>query len=123
MEYTAYYVTHPNLGISAIVHAPSTEKARTVFLDWLERTGQILRGQRQHYRENMIAERMNEDQFVGADVTLNYGYLDASPQRFEPSIEREEMVETPLTEEFEEEERIPRRKLSPIEEASFRGFM
>jgi len=36
-----YYVIHPNLEIKATVDAPSTEKARTVFLDYLERQGKI----------------------------------------------------------------------------------
>ena len=34
-----YYVTHPNVDFSATVKAPSTDKARTTFLDYLERSG------------------------------------------------------------------------------------
>jgi len=72
-----YFVMHPNMGVTALVDAPSTEKARTTFLDWLERSGQILRSDRQRWRKNMVAEKMDEPQSVTADVELSYGYDDS----------------------------------------------
>jgi len=74
-----YWVTHPNLGISAKVDAPATDKARTVFLDWLERNGHIQRSDRQYWRRNMVAERMEYPEDVAADVELHYGYEESGP--------------------------------------------
>ncbi|MHA2069460.1 MAG: hypothetical protein ACXABY_34290, partial [Candidatus Thorarchaeota archaeon] len=71
---TIYYVTHPNLQVSALVHAPATEKARTTFLDYLERRSEIPRADRQAWRRNMVAERMEDPYDVQADVELHYGY-------------------------------------------------
>ena len=75
-----YYVTHPNIDISATVHgAPSTEKARTMFLDWLERRGRIRRSRRGYYREDMVAERMSGEGEITSDVDLYYGGEDRQP--------------------------------------------
>ena len=76
MENT-YYVTHPRIDKTAVVFAPSTEKARTTFLDWLERNNLIRRAQRHLFRRDMIAEGI-EDPNVPADVILHYGYKDFS---------------------------------------------
>ncbi len=70
---SAYYVTHPMMDKTAVVYAPSTEKARTTFLDWLERNGLMDRRQRQVLRRDMIAKRL-EDPNIPVDVELNYGY-------------------------------------------------
>jgi hypothetical protein len=75
MEMIPYYVMHPALGVTAVVHAPSTEKARTTFLDWLERNGHMKRMDRQQLRKNMVAKRL-EDSNVQSDVILHYGYQD-----------------------------------------------
>lgn len=75
-----YYTTHPNLGISALVEAPTTEKARTTFLDYLERQNLIGRADRQYWRKNMVAERMEDPRDVSADIELHYGYQDGGPQ-------------------------------------------
>ena len=75
-----YYVTHPNLNLSAIVHAPTTEKARTTFLDYLERSGQLSRSTRQRLRASMVAERVDDPFGLDADVELNYGYTPEQPQ-------------------------------------------
>lgn len=72
----AYYVMHPTLGITAVVHAPTTEKARTTFLDWLERNRYILRRDRHSFRRNMSTKRL-EDPNVQSDVVLHYGYEEA----------------------------------------------
>jgi len=76
-----YYVMHPTLGVTAVVHAPSTEKARTTFLDWLERNNHIRREDRHAYRRNMVAERL-EDEHTPSDVVLHYGYQDTGPTRY-----------------------------------------
>jgi len=138
MEVSEYYVTHPSISLTALVKAPTTEKARTAFLDYLERSGMIARRSRQFYRENMIAERMNEDLPVRADIELSYGYVgsetdryyDAEPVRFpaygeshyeEP--QHEELGEGGSNEEepFAEPERG--RRMSPIQQAATRGFI
>lgn len=99
---SSYYVTHPNLGISAVVDAPATEKARTTFLDWLERTGQITRGDRQRWRRNMVAERLEDPGEVMADVELHYGYEEAGGYRrpdvvdIPIGIDRPEIVDIPM---------------------------
>lgn len=67
-----YYVTHPNIEVSALVHAPSTEKARTLFLDFLEREGGISRAHRSRLREHTVAERMRDPAGVVADVELHH---------------------------------------------------
>ncbi len=69
-----YFVKHPNINESALVHAPSTEKARTTFLDYLERTGKAPRTARQQLRRNMIAERVKDPEDVTTDLELHYEY-------------------------------------------------
>jgi len=77
MENVSYFVMHPSLGVTAEVSAPTTEKARTTFLDWLERNNYISRSHRQAYRKNMVAERMEDAGAVRTDVSLHYGYRDS----------------------------------------------
>ena len=72
-----YYVTHPNFSLSGLVTAPSTDKARTTFLDWLERNEHIERADRQYWRRDMIASRAEDPVSLSADVVLHYGYEDA----------------------------------------------
>jgi len=71
-----YYVTHPNLDLSATVSAPTTDKARTTFLDFMERTGRASRKVRQQLRRNLVAERISAPEEVNADVHLKYNYVD-----------------------------------------------
>ena len=86
------------MNFSATIEAPSTEKARTTYLDYLERQGMLSRSRRQELRQNMVADRVVDPSEVMADITLSYGYEAA---RFEP-VEREElqlgegMVEVPI---------------------------
>ena len=77
----AYYVTHPRIDKTAVVYAPATEKARTTFLDWLERKGFIRRAQRHLFRRDMVAEGI-EDPNVPSDVVLNYGYEEGPSVRY-----------------------------------------
>lgn len=69
-----YFVAHPNMEIKAKVEAPSTEKARTTFLDYLERNGTIRRADRQYWRLNMVAEKLELPEDAFADLELFYGY-------------------------------------------------
>lgn len=75
-----YFVMHPNLNRSAVVEAPTTEKARTTFLDHLERHRVIGRRARQQYREDMVAERLEDAGAVDADVRLSYYYNGQEPE-------------------------------------------
>lgn len=115
---TPYYVTHPLLEDTAVVYAPATEKARTTFLDWLERKDIIPRSSRQYYRKDMVAERL-EDPNVPADVILHYDFEDVpAPSRlgslFGPR-EEEKMSDEEynrLHEELVDESEIPREPSS-----------
>ena len=147
---SAYFVTHPMMDKTAVVHAPSTEKARTTFLDWLERNGLLQRSRRQAYRRDMVAEKL-EDPSVPSDVVLNYGYgeepepevLRLGEERVEVPIEQGEGVPVPDRilgtleermeidrflqegdERFEESEGMeePKPKRMPIQEVMLKGF-
>ena len=82
---STYFTTHPNLSVTALVTAPTTEKARTTFLDYLERRGAIARADRSYWRRNMVAERMDNPEDVQADVELYYGYQEGG-QQMPPSM-------------------------------------
>ena len=144
---TAYFVMHPTLGVTGVVYAPTTEKARTTFLDWLERNNHIRRADRQAFRKNMGAQRL-DDPNVPSDVVLHYGYEEGSSTRYRlPATEEESRLvagESPeevyypdLTEEEEgpldgeKPEEVyyperpiepPRTKLMPIQQVMLRGF-
>jgi hypothetical protein len=122
---------------SAVVHAPSTEKARTVFLDWLERNNLIPRADRHRWRRNMVAEKLEDPGEVESDIELWYGYEEEptavytlSREEFEsPSDLEEEFVGDAMVGSMEEEGDVleehsekPSRKLPPIAEAALRGF-
>ena len=79
-----YYVTHPSLGFTAVIDAPSTEKARTTYLDYLERQGRVPRSERQHLRRNMVASRILDPGEVTVDINLAYGYEEVSFATEEP---------------------------------------
>lgn len=130
-----YYVTHPNLDLSAKVTAPSTEKARTVFLDYLERVGKLRRSRRGQLRGNMVAEKLQDSFGVDADMELAYG--SAGRQGFGEPVsgfdEVLEEVEMPrrndtVYKEPEAEEAWPEREpervpMSPIAQASLGGYV
>lgn len=99
-----YWVTHPNIDVSATVYAPSTEKARTVFLDYLERSSQISRPQRGPLRVDMVAEKIRDPYAITSDVELHYG---------EPSREGEEPTVALGETSFEEDaEMFPEERAS-----------
>lgn len=90
-----YYVTHPNIGVSATVYAPSTEKARTVFLDYLERKGSLPRAYRSQLRKDMVAEGISDPYSILSDVELHYGY---AKEPASPRVSMEEVFkEQPIT--------------------------
>ena len=77
-----YFVMHPNIEYKATVDAPSTEKARTVYLDYLERQKAIDRASRQSLRRNLVASKIDDPNEVRADIHLSYGYTETQhPQR------------------------------------------
>ena len=117
---TGYYVTHPNLDLTAIVYAPTTEKARTTFLDYLERSGVLARGSRGSFRQNMIAEKLGEPGSVNADIELHYGYVEPEvPITLAREPAEEEVFGGPEEEEIEqvpeEPEQVVAPQLSPIQ--------
>lgn len=135
-----YYITAPGLNIDAKVTAPSTEKARTEFLDFLERTGRIHRRDRQTLRRVMATQRLENPYEVSADVELSYvdrGSLAYLPE-FADSSYSEEFMLKPFGEvETLEEEPLPipqgvkystkpflpvKNPLTPIEEVVFGQF-
>ena len=135
-----YYVTHPNLDFSAKVDASSTEKARTVFLDYLERSGAISRRQRQSVRRNMVAKRLERPETVDADIELSYAYGAEEGPTYrlgEPTMERvfegQPVTEGEPTEvqEYDEYlgmgkpvgEEVGRPGMSPIAKAALRGYV
>ncbi len=124
---SVYYVTHPQIGRTAVVYAPSTEKARTTFLDWLERSGLVSRRDRQAFRKDMVAKRL-EDPNVPVDVELHYGYESDIPSYGLPTemeeSEVQESIETPVesSEDFIEATPQASRPLMPIQEVMLRGY-
>ena len=71
---SSYSVSHPQLDITATVYAPSSEKARTTFLDYLERTGKVKRSQRQLLRRAMATKKLEEGSEGYSDLELHYEY-------------------------------------------------
>jgi len=127
-----YYVKHPTLDFSATIDAPSTEKARTTYLDYLERGGNISRSSRQYYRRNLIADRVMDPNEVPADIHLAYGYQEehTRPQSYtreevEPMYREPEVGEIDLSRDEMEEAPVDSRQeqstpvgLSPIQQIS-----
>ena len=108
-----YYVTHPNMDFSATIEAPSTEKARTAYLDYLERQGLWSRNRRQELRRNMVADRIMDPGEIQADIQLSYGY---EGTKFAPVVGEEiqlgeQMAEVPIEPMYEE----PEESLGPVE--------
>lgn len=141
----AYFLSHPTLGISAVVYAPTTEKSRTTFLDWLERNGLIKRADRHTFRRDMSTKRL-EDPNIPADVVLHYGYSEieipryrdtevhgqpGGTQRFyETSMEatgepsEEELIDEVINEVNKEKGPIkpPQTNIMPIQQIMLRGY-
>lgn len=118
-----YYVKHPNIQQDAKVEAPTSEKARTEFLDFLERHGSINRRDRQSIRRNLASERLRDPDFVEAQVNLDYGHSISSmpPLQvgFEPSLESEPII--PIEPSLEPEPApTPALPLSPIAQVALR---
>lgn len=88
-----YSVSHPQLELTATVEAPSSEKARTTFLDYLERTGKARRDQRQLLRRAMATKKLEDENEGYSDLVLHYEYERAPEESIlqlgepEPSFE------------------------------------
>lgn len=108
-----YFVTSPFVEETAVVRgAPTSEKARTVFLDHLERSGLLPRNRRQEIRATMATKRVGDG--VDADVILEYG-----EETHLPYIVR--LPSSTVGEEVEESTKVPEEKpkrLSPIAEVA-----
>ena len=103
-----YYVTHPNMDFSATVKAPSTDKARTTFLDYLERSSKAYRKDRQQIRRNTVAERIEFPEEVDADVALSYNYTGENG-------ENEQVIQVGYGETLDGEE--------PVEDEGYRDYV
>jgi len=104
------------MDVSATVDAPTTEKARTTFLDYLERGGKIRRRDRQAWRKNMVAERLRDGNEVFSDVRLDYDYV-APPQEVYYEPRRSVPVDVGYEQDFYEEE--PFEKSIPVQEERY----
>ncbi len=89
-----YLVVNPQIqGVTALVHAPSTEKARTTYLDWLERNKGVSRSLRGQLRATTITKKLDgEGSSVDYTVELDYGY--ENPQSRIHSFPQETIVPT-----------------------------
>jgi hypothetical protein len=74
-----YYVTHPSIPLTATVDSPTTEKARTTFLDFLERSGTIHRRDRRQVRKGIITKLMDPNEPIAVDIALYYNYIASRP--------------------------------------------
>lgn len=74
-----YYVTHPSIPLTATVDSPTTEKARTTFLDFLERSGTINRRDRRQIRKGIITKLLDPNEPMAVDIALYYGYIASRP--------------------------------------------
>ena len=73
-----YLASHPEIGLTAQVEAPSTRKARTTYLDYLSRNQLIDWRTRQSYRENIPVKRIDPGE-VDVDVELSYSDEGSEP--------------------------------------------
>jgi len=89
-----YYVFKPNFEITAEVSAPDSRHARTAFLDYLSRSGQILYSQRQETRRELITKKMQPGE-IQTSVQLEYGIKESPVQEIEIPKEptREEVLQ------------------------------
>ena len=114
-----YFVMHPNLEIKATVDAPSTEKARTVFLDYLERQGSIDRATRHTLRRNLVASRLEDPNEVQVDLNLSYGYGNEGVRfnREAPQIGEEESLQEVPEPTYEEPQYVEPQYVEPTPQA------
>jgi len=99
-----YYVASTELEKTAEVEAPSPRKARTTFLDYLERGDEIDRNQRQMLRETMLTKKVRAGS-TGADVSLDYDMRERESREPISSIQTMERFE----EDTDMDERTPVR--------------
>ena len=127
-----YLVTHPQIGITATVDAPTSEKARTTFLDYLERTGKVSRKSRQLLRRTMATKKLVDGSEGYSDIELHYEYnhipetqpLTLEEPMLEGSNNPDVSQEPPLGDGLTTEQGVPpptARGLSPIQELALTG--
>ena len=94
MAESTYYVTLPNAGVTAEVTAGSTRQARTVYLDYLTRSGIVPWRGRNDLRDQIIIDRISPGQ-IPTDIQLSYGQ--------QPEIPEEELDFPGATDDYEDD--------------------
>ena len=82
MADSTYYVTLPNSGVTAEVTANSTRQARTVYLDYLTRSGVVPWRGRTDLRTEIIIDRIDPGQ-IPTDIQLSYGQQPVEEEEYE----------------------------------------
>jgi len=82
MPDNSYYVTLPNSGVTAEVTASSTRQARTVYLDYLTRSGVVPWRGRTDLRDQIIIDRIDPGQ-IPTDIQLSYGQSAPQEEEYE----------------------------------------
>ena len=82
MPDSTYYVTLPNAGVTAEVTASSTRQARTVYLDYLTRSGVVPWRGRTDLRTEIIIDRIDPGQ-IPTDIQLSYGQQPIEEEEYE----------------------------------------
>jgi len=70
-----YYVISPEVDLRAEIEAPDTRYARTTYLDYLTRGGQLPYSQRQAVRSSIVVSRIESGDFP-VDAKLDYDMRD-----------------------------------------------
>lgn len=117
-----YYISHPDFAYNAKVNAPSTDKARTTFLDYLERSGAVNRHHRQAMRRGMATKKLVTKDDVQADVELDYEYADVSGEVPTFQMGGAQVQEQPVEEAPIEEAQPQQEPMTPIARAVLGSF-
>lgn len=117
---SVYYVSHPEFPLKAKVDAPSTDKARTTYLDYLERTGSVARRFRQSMRKGIATKRLVDSEEITADVNLDYEYGDIEQAPTLESIPQVEGAQQMTPAPTPEVSVQPSSPLAALKEASYR---
>jgi len=126
---SVYYVSHPEFALKAKVDAPSTDKARTTYLDYMERTGVVPRTSRQEIRRGIATKRLGDPSEFLADIELDYGYGDIGQMGSIPQLSEGPQAAVPefLPQEQEQAQpepmqAYPQIKRSPIAMAMLKSM-
>ena len=119
----SYVVTNPSVqGVVALVNAPSTEKARTTYLDFLERSQGLDRNLRSQLRTSTLTKRIEDGSGINFTVELDYGYRNPEPvvQLGAEGVPLEEGIVEPMESQVMSEQVVTRPRSSmPIADVAF----